>query len=277
MEDSSLRALSSDEDLEEIHLPNAPLARVVAQVRYPRLTALAANDDGANAIAFALRNPYPIFHESREAAITITPEGLSQAPGGGRLWQLRTPEQDWQVSFGPEFVAIETSAYTSREDFATRLEAVLECFAEKVAPPFAERIGIRYTNRIENAAIDELKTLVRPEALAGLLVPGSQGTVARSLTHVLYNMHPNATLGDAVTDGLQVYWGLLPPEAVVDPTLAPVSSPSWVLDLDSFRVGKSDIASSVIADDVRNLGKRAYQYFRWVVTADFITRYGGRS
>jgi len=273
-------ALSSpfgDEEVEEVALPDAPLARVVAQIRYRRLSVLATDNGGANAVAAALRQAYPLLNEAQEVAVTITPEGVSQAPGGGRLWQLRSVDLNWQVSFGPEFVSLDTSTYTGREDFMARLKTVLTCFADTIAPPFAERIGVRYINRIENVDVDELKELVRPEVLGGLAVPMRTVTLTHSLSEALYNLRPDILPGGVVMDGLQARWGVLPPGAVLDPTLPPVPTPSWVLDLDSFRVGKADIAADAIADEVRNLAERAYRYFRWVVTPAFLTRFGGEA
>ncbi len=275
MAEVGLSSPFGDEEVEDVFLPDAPLARVVAQIRYPRLSVLATDDAGANAIAAALRDTYPLLNEAQEVSVTITPEGVSQAPGGGRLWQLRSVDLDWQVSFGPEFVSLDTSAYTSRENFTARLEAVLTCFADKIAPPFAERIGVRYINRVENATVDELKELVRPEVLGGLAVPMHTVTMAHSLSEALYNLRPDILKGGAVMDGLQARWGVLPPGAVLDPTLPPVPTSSWVLDLDSFRVGKADFAADAIAGEVRNLAERAYRYFRWVVTPTFLTRFGG--
>jgi uncharacterized protein (TIGR04255 family) len=270
--EAALTSPFGDDRVEELRLVDTPLVRVVAQVRFPRLSVLAAGDAGANAIAGALRDTYPLLNESREVAVTITPEGVSPAPGGGRLWQLRSSDLSWQVSFGPEFVSLDTSAYVSRDDFVARLETMLACFTEQVAPPFAERIGVRYINRIQKDTLDQLKDLVRPEVFGGLGVPLPGVSLTHCLSDALYNMQPGGT---EVTDSLRARWGLLPAGAVLDPLLPPDPAPSWVLDLDSFRVGKTSFGAKAVAADVRTLAERGYRYFRWVVTPAFLARYGG--
>ena len=261
------------EPVEEVFLPQAPLARVVAQIRFPRLAALSVSDDAANAISLALSKEYPLLNETTETAVVITPEGVTQQPGAGRLWHLQDAELAWQVTFGREFVALHTAAYTRRDDFLERLARVTQCFTDVVAPPFSERIGIRYINRLEEPFMAVLAELVRPEVLGGLAVPMQEHGVAlaHTLSEALYSMDPT---GPGVTDALHARWGLLPSGSVLDPTLPAVDAASWVLDLDSFRMRRGAFETAAISDEVRTLADRAYRFFRWVVTPEFLTRFG---
>jgi len=253
------------------HVPlgAAPLARVLTQVRFPRLTTLAAGDDAANALAAAMSDRYPILNEQREVAVTITPEGVEQSPVTGKVWQLRSADEQWQVSFGHSFLAVDTASYSSREDFLARVDDAWAAFVTVARPPFVERVGWRYINRIsDEATLSGLAALVRPEVLGGLPAPADTGVrLIHGITESLYSIDE--------FDGLQARWGILPGGAVIDPTLPPAPDPSWILDLDAFRTRRSGVTTAEVREHVHELAERAYQYFRWVVTPDFLTRFGG--
>lgn len=259
-----------DEPLVEVPLPRAPLARTLVQVRFPRLSTLVSGDGVANAFAAALGQQYPILHEQRETSITITPDGVTQSPGQGRIWQLRSADESWQISLGDSFLSLDTAAYVSRDDFAVRLHAAWAAFADVASPPFVERIGVRYINRITDPDIlSDLATLVRPEVLGGLGVQLEGVTLVHSVSETLYQIDEQ--------DGLQTRWGMLPPGAVLDPTVIPVAVPGWVFDLDSFRQAKTSADPNEVAEHLSALASRAYRYFRWAVKTDFLTRFGGES
>src|SRR5688572_6791697 len=110
-----------DEEVEEIPLGRAPLARVLAQVKFPRLAALVSGADAANAYAAVMRAEYPILEEEREVGVIFSPEGgMSEAPAS-RRWKLRSADEMWQLTLTETFLAIDTASYIDREDFSTRL------------------------------------------------------------------------------------------------------------------------------------------------------------
>ncbi len=257
------------EPIAEVPLADAPLARVLAQVRFPRLTALATGAETANAFAGAMRYGYPILTEQREVAVTITPEGVTQAPGAARVWQLRSADEQWQISFGDTFLAVDTAAYSSRSDFTARLVDAWTQFARVVEPPFVERVGVRYINRIDDDLnLTDLPRLVRSEVL------GEVGAAQTGGVRLVHSVHEALYDLDA-GDGLHARWGVLPPGAVLDPTIQPVPGPSWFLDLDAFRQGRHDVAPLEVGQRVQELAERAYRYFRWVITPHFLTRFQG--
>ncbi|HVQ96433.1 MAG TPA: TIGR04255 family protein [Mycobacteriales bacterium] len=269
------------ERMDEVVLAAAPLARVICQIRFPRLTRLAASDEAANTVAAALADDYPVFNQAREVTIMITPDGVTQTPGGGQVWQLGSADGTWQVSFGAEFLAVHTAAYTTRDAFTEKLAQVVEVFGLVVAVPHCERIGIRYINRIdsERVSLAELPALVRPEMRGGLAVPLANAKLVTAMSEALYDLAPPTEptppgVPAPLTDGLQARWGLLPSMAQLDPTLSALPRPSWVLDLDAFRVALSPFTRENVAGQVDELAERAYRYFRWVVTEEFLTRFG---
>ncbi len=259
------------EHLDEVPLTSSPLARVLAQIRFPSLSALVGNDEVANAYAAAVRHDYPILEVQQELSVKIAPEGLTQVPGPSHTWRLRSADEGWQVSFGPTFLAIDTNAYTSRSDLVHRLEEAWRSFVATVDPPFIDRVGVRYINRIvDQAIIDEISHLVRRELLGGLAVMSPNNVrLEHSMSESLYQV------GDL--NALQVRWGLLPPGAMLDPTLEPVPGASWVLDLDSFHTEKTGCDPALVAHRVTDLSERAYRHFRWAVTPSFLNRFGADS
>jgi uncharacterized protein (TIGR04255 family) len=269
MADVTVDSPFSDQEVTEVPLRHAPLVRVLSQLRFPRLASLAVGDETANAFAAAMASDYPILDEQRELAVTITPEGMTQAPGSARLWKLRQGDETWQISFGDSFMAVDTSAYVSREDFRDRVVDAWQRFVEVVRPPFIERIGVRYINRItDSATLEGLPNLVRQDALGGLTVALDEGVkLNHSMHEALYHFDD--------LNGLQARWGILPPNAVLDPAVPPVPTSSWVLDLDAFQTGRNDVAPAQVASQVERLAERAYRYFRWVVTPTFLKRFGG--
>lgn len=257
-----------NELLEEVPLPSSPLARVLAQVRFPRLSALVGGDEVANAFAAVLRADYPLLNEEREMAVAIGPGGPTPIAASGRTWQLRSADQRWRVSFGDTFLAIDTEAYVSRSDFSVRLESAWARFVEVASPPFVERVGVRYINQITDPTVlAAVPTLVRPEAVGGLDVPLGTARLRHSVSASLFDLNP--------LEGLQVQVGALPPGAVFDRTLPAVDTVSWILDLDSYRLGQGSVDPAGVASQIQDLAGRAYRYFRWITRPEFLVQFGG--
>ena len=256
--------------VDEVPLAQAPLVRVLSQVRIPKLVTMSGSDlaPTLDRVIHGLAADYPIVNVQHEQQITLTPGGIEQTPGQ-QVWALRSNDSRWQLTLGETYLTITDAAYTSREDFVDRLAHALTVFAEIVQPPYAERFGVRYINRIDDPAqlsSNRLRELVRPEVLGGLAVP----------------LPPDVALAQALSDSLYIVgqrflrarWGLMPIGAVLDPTVPSIASQSWVLDLDSFTQGQLPIDeqfTTVAAD----LALGAYRYFRWVVTDEFLSTFGG--
>lgn len=264
----SLSSPFGDEPLVEMPLSRAPLVRTLAQVRFPSLSVLAGGD-AALRIAEALSDDYPIFHESQELTVQISPDGVTQMPGGGRLWQLKSADESWQVSFGQSFLSLHTSNYIDRDDFCRRLQVAWEELSIAVKPPSIQRVGFRYINRVEDEAfLGNLGNMVRPEVVGGSAVPLNAGQLVSSFSENLYEVSPN--------HALQARWGILPPNALLDPTLPGVDRKSWILDLDSYRnYTPADGTDVDVVAVVADLGRAGYRFFRWAVTAEFLQEFGG--
>ena len=259
-DDDPLTAPSPD----EVPLTDAPLVRVIAQLRFPEILSVERREFVAP-FQEALRETYPILRHEQTQGVIVGPGGMTPAQTQ-LVWRFTDLEGDWRVSLASEFVALETTRYGSRSDFLERLRTVLVALDTHVRPQRADRLGIRYIDRITGDAVGEIADLVRPE------VRGILGTAAA--------MHAGHALSESVFDlpGARVLarWGRLPGGASVDPSaIEPVAEPSWILDLDMSSAAAMPFAVDGILDEAQRFVERVYTIFRWAVTDDFLRRYGG--
>lgn len=258
------------EPLTEIPLGRSPLVRVLAQVRFPRLVMLGtAGSDSAEILQLlqGIARTYPILEEGHEVVIQLSPEGATQSKGAF-VRQLRSADRAWTVTLSDASIALDTGAYTSRAEFTTRFGHILELLAEALDMPPAERIGIRYINRVQDRdLLKRLPELVRREVLGGQAVERpADVTIVHTLNDALYQL-PHGRL--------QARWGLLPPQAVLDPSLTPVPEMTWVLDLDSYSETPTAFNPMELSERAFTLAESAYRYFRWVVQPEFLRVFGG--
>lgn len=255
-----------------IPLPSAPLVRTIAQVRFPPLTQFAVNGDAvASAIAAALADEYPVMQVGKELSVAISFEGVKESQSDMRLWRLTSGDRSWKISFSGTFLSIDTTAYDNRSDFARRLADAWKALNDQVAVPYVERLGVRYINQVAGRDhMARLPELLRPEVLGISMADGQDGV---ELTQALSEARYRFSDGGA----FQARWGLLPENVVIDEALQPLDYQTWMLDLDSFHEWAPGVQSgSELFEDVRGLALRAYQFFRWAVTEEFLLAFGGK-
>lgn len=252
-----------------VPLARSPLVRTLAQIRFPQPTAFVADQDGAAVqVAKQLADVYPLFESGQEAQLMITPDGVTQQQSPTRLWRLANADRSWQVTFGPNFLAIETSTYVRRSDFAMRLNAAWSALRSVVNVPSISRLGVRYINQIsEGATLDRLSDLVRPEVLGVSGLRDETFQVLSSLTEAQYRFIDGA--------GFTARWGYLPPQQNLGVDIPGFNHATWVLDTDSFREwAPGTFTENDLELEVKKLGLRAYQFFRWAITDEALRTFG---
>lgn len=253
-----------------VPLLDAPLVRVLAQIRFPQFSQFLSEEDQiARKFAALVAEEYPLFEEGMETIFMLTPNGVSPQQGGSKLWRLRAADASCQVSFAQNFVALETTSYVRRSDFATRFHRVWEAFRSVARPPFIERAGIRYTNRIERPEIlDNLRDYLRPEVAGVIGVPMEVAALERTVSESLYRFEDGSEF--------QARCARLPAGVSLEPSLPPINVPSWTLDLDSFHGwAPGGHNGDAIDEELLTLGLRCYQFFRWATKPSFLTEFGG--
>jgi uncharacterized protein (TIGR04255 family) len=256
----------------EVPLPRAPLERVIAQVKFPQILAI-RNPDKVAVFQEALRETYPNLTEDQVQRVELT-AGHTPNVRQGIIWRLTDSERDqrWRVSLGVDFVALETSAYDSRQDFLERLRAITGAVEDAFKPAEAKRLGLRYIDRLTGEAVDRVGELVQPKVL-GIMQPSEDPptTLGDAIIHVMTEAQLLAQEGR-----IQGRWGKLPKNATYDPdALEPVSTPSWVLDLDMFTGEPLPFVSDELHKTATGFAERLYYVFREMVTDEFLRFYGG--
>ena len=166
----------------EVPLTRAPLARVIAQARFPPILAIRIPDKVA-VVQEALRDTYPNLSQEQVHSIELT-GGETPNFHQGVIWRLADREKDarWRVSLGVDFVALETSSYDSRNDFLHRLRGVVSAVEQAFKPASASRLGLRYIDRLTDEAINRVGDLIHPEVL-GLVGSGKPTPRAERVPH----------------------------------------------------------------------------------------------
>lgn len=265
---SQLTAPFDGPPVDEIPLVRAPLVRVLTQVRFENL-AVFRRSNFIDPFIERLLEPFPLLEEGHETELIVGPSGVSQKDSSSPVWRLRSLDRSWTVTVASGSLAIETTDYKSRTDFLGRFRNVSAAFIDTIGASRALRLGIRYTNQITDGSIatEALIKFFRPETRGPLSIPS--GDVA-SLQHGI-----NDALFIIGNQAVQARWGLLPPAAAFDPSIAPVAHRSWFLDIDSFRDTALVMDVDVLDDELKSLAERAYRLFRWLVTQEFIDKYRG--
>jgi len=250
----------------EVPLRDAPLVRVIAQLRFPVITMMTKQEFIAP-FQEAIRSTYPILRQEQTQGFMMAP--LGPVLGQKQIaWRFSDIENAWRVSLTPEFLALETTRYRSRDDFLARLQTLVVALQQHIEPKVLERLGLRCIDRIAGEALGDIGTLVRHEVLGVVETPLHQ-YASHILSETLLQP-PEAK------EQILVRWGRLPAGATVDPfAIEPIGQASWILDLDMFSTEQRPFVSEQILADARRYAERLYSVFRWAVTDEFLRRYGG--
>lgn len=248
----------------EVPLRNAPLVRVVSQVRFPLIAAVGQQDFVA-AFQTAVGTDYPVLRREQIQGIALGPTGITQPPAQ-TVWRFHSKDGKWRVSLASDFLAMETVAYQSRKDFLRRLEVVLRALDVHIKPSQVDRLGLRYIDRITGDALGSIQSLVRPD-IRGITGSILSEQIQHALTEAVFNVNGNQ---------IAARWGHLPPNATVDPAaVEPVNEASWILDLDMFSVAPFPFEVEGVLSKAGEFAERIYALFRWSVSEEFLIRYGG--
>ena len=253
----------------EVPLADPPLVRVIAQVRFPLIASLEKQEFIAS-FQEAIRGVYPVLRPEESRGVVLGPQGVVDARSN-TSWRFTEASGAWRVTLAPDFLALDTTRYSSRDDFMRRWGVVLQALKEHVAPRVMDRLGIRYIDRVSGQDLTDLPHLVRP-VVAGIL--GSP-----LAEHARHAISESVFVLPEDQGQVTVRWGLLPAQSTVDPGgLDPIDEPSWILDTDAFQsfpTGSRELSVNAVVEQARGFAERIYSIFRWVVTDEFLRRYGG--
>lgn len=252
----------------EVPLPEAPLVRVIAQVRFP-LVASVEKQDFIAPFQEAIRDEYPVLRPEQTRSVILGPKGGPVEMRSNVMWRFHDAGSVWRVTLTTDFLALETTRYTSRDDFFDRLRRVLEALVEHIDPNVIDRLGIRYIDRVTGKNLKELSQLVRPEVCGVLSTPLASHAI-HSISETLFSLPEDA-------GQVMGRWGLVPAHGTIDPAAVdPIDEPSWLLDIDAFQAESREFDVGAVLQQTRTFAERIYSVFRWAVTDEFLRRYGGQ-
>jgi uncharacterized protein (TIGR04255 family) len=251
----------------EVPLSDAPLVRVITQVRFPLVASVEKRDFMAP-FQEAIRAEYPVLRPEQSRSVVLVQHGVMDAREN-TIWRFHDASGAWRVTLAPDFLALETSLYTSRDDFLDRLKRVLEALVAHVDPKVIDRLGVRYIDRVTGDNLSDLPQLVRPE-VCGVLSTALASHAHHSISETVFVLPDNA-------GQVMARWGLVPARGTVDPAAVDaIDEPSWLLDVDAFQAETRELDVEAAVQQARGFAERIYSVFRWAVTNEFLRRYGGQ-
>ncbi len=250
----------------EVPLIDPPLVRVIAQVRFPLIASVEQREFIAP-FQEAIRQQYPVLRPEQSRGVVFGPQGVMNTRSN-TVWRFHDASEAWYVTLASDFLALETTNYTSRDDFLKRLGLVLQTLKEHVDPRVVDRLGVRYIDRVAGKHLSALPQLVRPE-VSGILGTSLSAHVRHSISETAFVLPHDA-------GQVTARWGLVPPRGTVDPgAVEAIDEASWLLDIDGFQTKTHALDVDAIVEQTRGFAERIYSIFRWVVTDEFLRRYGG--
>ncbi|NJM00414.1 MAG: TIGR04255 family protein [Synechococcaceae cyanobacterium SM2_3_2] len=249
---------------EEVHLQDAPLVRVLAQVRFPPILSIAEKSFVAS-FQESIRDQYPILRPEKTRSFVFGPQGVDSSEE--LVWRFLDLDHVWRVTLAPSFLALETTSYLSRTNFLSRFQEILSALNSCINPKITERLGLRYIARLENDDLEQITELVQPEVSGILTDLGSH--VDQSISESIFSFPEGK-------GQMLARWGVLPPGATIDPSaIEPIDQRSWILDLDLSISKERSFNLEQMMSEFSYFAERQYTFFRWAVKDAFLSRFGG--
>lgn len=251
---------------DEVPLKNAPLIRVIAQVRFPPILSIEKKDFVAS-FQEAIREQYPILQPEQTQTFAFGPQG-AVPPTLQITWRFTDTANSWRVSLAPDFMALETTAYSSRRDFLERLENVLSALKQSFDPKIVQRFGLRYIDRLTGQILEDIPSLVKPE-ISSMLSAQFREDIHKAMNEFLFAFPEGE-------ERILARWGLVPADTTFDPnSIEPIAERSWIFDLDMSLSKKRDFNIAGLMNEGQYFAERIYTFFRWAVNDEFLRRFGG--
>ena len=245
-------------DPDRSRLPRSPLDLVVCQLRFearPQVRdaqlALAIDEALGGAQGRYVRLEQV---QAQEVNFVVGPGaapavGPAQASSG---WRLQTADGQWIVSLMPDHVALETTHYTTWEDFRERMHELIDVTVQHIAPGIEQRLGLRYIDRIsevEARSPADWTRYLAAELLGLVLHEGLGSAVTAARQQVLLDLNE----GYSCT----FTHGFLPGEA---------ERLNYVLDYDVHREGGRPFDADLVKQALDVLHDDALKLFQASIT-----------
>jgi uncharacterized protein (TIGR04255 family) len=139
----------------------------VCEFRFPTLLEL--EEKFPVSLQKKLRKDYPNYSEQR--GVTLSSD---TAKVNDKRYRFESKKHEWTVTLKPSTLSLETTHYTTFEDFSSRINVLLKIFKDFLDTDYFTRVGLRYINiiPIDN---NDLTDWINPE-LTSLITSGVLGS-----------------------------------------------------------------------------------------------------
>ena len=127
------------------------LIEVICQLRFPDILKIEAKEPFE--FQETIRADYPQYQKKVEQLPPQIVNGKPVPQGTVNNYQFISEDSQWKVSLTKSFVALSTHGYLRWEEFAKRLDRVLAALIQLYQPAYFTRVGLRYINAIDRAAL----------------------------------------------------------------------------------------------------------------------------
>lgn len=251
-------------------LERDPLVLVLCQLRFHERPELEQRSV-IEAIRDQLGGEYPDIEpeETQEAYFQIGPPGFELRQRSGKSHTLRSPHHAWWIRIAPAVANLVTPSYSDRADFMKRITGLRQALADAGGVPTVEQVGVRYVSRVtDEDFIHNLDRYVIREVLGAAKLPAAPGT------EVIQSMFDVAVQRDSAFGRVRA--GLVPGGVTPDPAVVPAEGRSWLIDVDMWDAFDRP-TDETVDERAADLAANQYQLFRWLVTDEFITYFGGHT
>ncbi len=138
--------------IRHVKLQRAPLKRAICQLRFP--TVLGFSASVVRPFQQAVEDEYPSVRVDR-VIVGVGSSGVDSPPPQVDLkdvYRFSVIEGDTVVAIADDFLSLETSNYDRFAHFSARWERVVRLACETLGLRYQARLGLRYTNIVENHA-----------------------------------------------------------------------------------------------------------------------------
>lgn len=252
-----------------VRLDNAPLARVSWCVKFARISKIEVERYIAE-FQEAIREKYPRFERGVAMGVDVAVAGgtVEPRPVSSVLWRLSDATNSFRVILGADSVILDTNKYVSRDDFLSRFEFVLNNLGATIRPSLVEEVSVKYLDRLTNADdLEALPSLIN-ERLLNVLHPPLVDNIELSMSEIT---------GRTEEGRINARFGLLPPNFSHEPSvIEPIDRANWLLDVTATSKGcdGKDFDAIALTQELSKAAARAYAFFRWSVTKEFLNRFG---
>jgi len=185
----------------------APLVQVICQLRFPQLLAIDSKPPAD--FQESIRGWFPFLQIARPTLPPDMPAEVAQMMGvraGGGSYQFFTEDRQTVATLTNESLALSTSRYEEWAKFREQLRPALNALNAIYKPSFFTRIGLRYVDAIDRAALGltdrPWSKLLRPEILGELTLPAFEQHLGRTLKRTVTVNLPDGSGTVAMRHGL---------------------------------------------------------------------------